>query len=399
MDGLGRRAARRRACRRTLACTARLRRHRTSGSAGRVGPRRRLVRLERLPGPDVPSRRRSPPPTPRSTAGAPGRARPASSPAAARSTASSSTSWRPGRAPSGPCCSPPGSPPTSVCSPRSPPPAPASCSDELNHASIIDGARLARADVTIWPHHGLDELDAMLGDRSTERSVVVSDSVFSMDGDAADVERLLGICRRHRALLVLDEAHAVLGPEPSPDALDEVDVIRVGTLSKATRRARRLRGDHRSVRRSAGERGPLVHLHDRAQPRRRRRRAGRHPHPARRRRARRSAIGCATSSIAWHPATRRRSCRSSSATSPAPSRHPRRCSSAATGAGHPSAHRCTGNQPSSCHALCGAHRRAGRRAAVGARRPQLPSGRPAPWLTRPPTPSGRPATARPRLRS
>lgn len=107
-------------------------------------------------------------------------------------------------------------------------------SDELNHASIIDGARLARADITICPHDDLDTLDAILGDGSVERTVVVTDSVFSMDGDAADLDGLLALCRRHRALLVLDEAHAVLGPEPGPDALDGVDVVRVGTLSKAT---------------------------------------------------------------------------------------------------------------------------------------------------------------------
>jgi 7-keto-8-aminopelargonate synthetase-like enzyme len=100
------------------------------------------------------------------------------------------------------------------------------CSDELNHASIIDGARLARARVSIYRHHDVDHLDSLLD--GTTRALVVTDVVFSMDGDAAPVHELLECCRRHDALLVLDEAHAVLGPDaPAGD-----DVIIVGTLSK-----------------------------------------------------------------------------------------------------------------------------------------------------------------------
>jgi 8-amino-7-oxononanoate synthase len=102
-------------------------------------------------------------------------------------------------------------------------------SDELNHASIIDGCRLARADVRIVPHGDLAALDASLA-AASGRSVVVSDTVFSMDGDAADVGSLVAVARRHGALLILDEAHAVLGPELG-DATG-VDVLRVGTLSK-----------------------------------------------------------------------------------------------------------------------------------------------------------------------
>jgi 8-amino-7-oxononanoate synthase len=100
------------------------------------------------------------------------------------------------------------------------------CSDELNHASIIDGARLARARVAIYRHGDLDQLDALLG--GADRAIVVSDVVFSMDGDVAPVNELYAACRRHGALLVLDEAHAVLGPDaPTGD-----DVVVVGTLSK-----------------------------------------------------------------------------------------------------------------------------------------------------------------------
>ncbi|MCU1498506.1 MAG: 7-keto-8-aminopelargonate synthetase-like enzyme [Acidimicrobiales bacterium] len=104
-------------------------------------------------------------------------------------------------------------------------------SDSRNHASIIDGTRLARATVSIWRHGDLDELEALVS-RSSAPTLVVADSVFSMDGDALDLAAVADICRRHRAVLVLDEAHAVLGPDPTPDELADVEVVRVGTLSK-----------------------------------------------------------------------------------------------------------------------------------------------------------------------
>ena len=102
------------------------------------------------------------------------------------------------------------------------------CSDSLNHASIVDGCRLARAQVRVYDHADLDHLSALLSDIEG-RVVVVSDSVFSMDGDTADLVGLAQLCARRRALLVLDEAHAVLGPHPD---LDRVEHLRVGTLSK-----------------------------------------------------------------------------------------------------------------------------------------------------------------------
>ena len=104
------------------------------------------------------------------------------------------------------------------------------CSDELNHASIIDGTRLARGEVAVYPHRDLDALDTLLRERSGDRrALVVSDTVFSMDGDVADMARLADLCAHHGALLVLDEAHAVLGPDlPDPGPM----VLRVGTLSK-----------------------------------------------------------------------------------------------------------------------------------------------------------------------
>lgn len=104
-------------------------------------------------------------------------------------------------------------------------------SDELNHASIIDGIRAARAGYRVVPHADLDALEQGLAERRTRHAVVVSDSVFSMDGDVAPVDELAALCARHDAVLVLDEAHAVLGPD-SPAAIDAT-VVRVGTLSKA----------------------------------------------------------------------------------------------------------------------------------------------------------------------
>jgi 8-amino-7-oxononanoate synthase len=100
-------------------------------------------------------------------------------------------------------------------------------SDERNHASIVDGCRLSRARVAVFDHLDYDGLARDLA--KTARAMVVTDTVFSMDGDLADVERLAGLCRRHDALLVLDEAHAVLGPHPD---LTGVTFLRVGTLSK-----------------------------------------------------------------------------------------------------------------------------------------------------------------------
>ena len=100
------------------------------------------------------------------------------------------------------------------------------CSDELNHASIIDGCRMARGAVEVYTHGDLDHLAKLLG--NADRAIVVTDTVFSMDGDIADVSALSELCTAHGALLVLDEAHAVLGP--TVECGD--DVLRVGTLSK-----------------------------------------------------------------------------------------------------------------------------------------------------------------------
>ena len=107
-------------------------------------------------------------------------------------------------------------------------------SDALNHASIVDGCRMARANGTelrVHPHLDLGALDAGLAEPGADRQVVVTDTVFSMDGDTAPVDELLELCGRHDALLVLDEAHAVLQPVPQLPS-DGPEVVQVGTLSK-----------------------------------------------------------------------------------------------------------------------------------------------------------------------
>jgi len=101
-------------------------------------------------------------------------------------------------------------------------------SDELNHASIIDGCRLARAEIAVFRHGDLDHAEALLR-AARGRRMLVTDTVFSMDGDVSDLAGLGALCARYGALLVLDEAHAVLGPHPD---LDGVEALRVGTLSK-----------------------------------------------------------------------------------------------------------------------------------------------------------------------
>jgi len=102
-------------------------------------------------------------------------------------------------------------------------------SDRLNHASIIDGCRLSRSEVTVYRHGDPEHVDRLLDEVPGRRAVVVTDSVFSMDGDVAPVDDLAEVCARHDALLVIDEAHAVLGPDPE---LTGSDALRVGTLSK-----------------------------------------------------------------------------------------------------------------------------------------------------------------------
>ncbi len=107
-------------------------------------------------------------------------------------------------------------------------------SDELNHASIIDGCRLSRSQVSIYRHCDVAHLSALLEMDPATPAIVVTDSVFSMDGDAAPVREIATLCCRHGALLLVDEAHAVLGPHLPPELTHDpgLTLIRMGTLSK-----------------------------------------------------------------------------------------------------------------------------------------------------------------------
>jgi glycine C-acetyltransferase/8-amino-7-oxononanoate synthase len=112
-------------------------------------------------------------------------------------------------------------------------------SDELNHASIIDGCRIARAQTAVYDHGDLDHLEWLIEECEGRASVIVTDSVFSMDGDIAPLEGIVEIARRHRLRVVVDEAHGTgcIGPDGRGAVADaglegEVDVI-VGTLGKA----------------------------------------------------------------------------------------------------------------------------------------------------------------------
>jgi 8-amino-7-oxononanoate synthase len=88
-------------------------------------------------------------------------------------------------------------------------------SDALNHACLIDGARLSKATVYRFGHADLNELGQQLQASPARRKLVISDAVFSMDGDVAPIPGLLALCEQHDALLLLDDAHGfgVLGPQ------------------------------------------------------------------------------------------------------------------------------------------------------------------------------------------
>ncbi|MCI0669255.1 MAG: 8-amino-7-oxononanoate synthase [Myxococcaceae bacterium] len=112
-------------------------------------------------------------------------------------------------------------------------------SDALNHASIVDGCRLSRARIVIYPHSDADALGQLLTAHTGRRRLVVTDSVFSMDGDLAPLTRIAALCREHGAALMVDEAHAtgVLGPGGAglveQLGLQEQVELRMGTLGKA----------------------------------------------------------------------------------------------------------------------------------------------------------------------
>jgi 8-amino-7-oxononanoate synthase len=112
-------------------------------------------------------------------------------------------------------------------------------SDALNHASLADGCRLSRASVQVYPHCDVGALASLLAATPARRKLVVTDSVFSMDGDLAPLERLVELCQRAGAALLVDEAHATgvfglrgAGLSEALGLTRAVDV-RMGTLGKA----------------------------------------------------------------------------------------------------------------------------------------------------------------------
>ena len=131
-------------------------------------------------------------------------------------------------------------------------------SDELNHASIIDGARLAKAQVTVYRHGDVEEA-AHLVAGAPGRALVVTDTVFSMDGDVADVEGLSEMCARANALLVLDDAHAVFGEGAAAARCHGVPAG--GNPVEGARLPGRIRGRPPVVDRPADQPGPQLHLH------------------------------------------------------------------------------------------------------------------------------------------
>jgi 8-amino-7-oxononanoate synthase len=112
-------------------------------------------------------------------------------------------------------------------------------SEALNHASLIDGVRLSAAQRHVYPHADLAALAALLRESTAARKLIVTDAVFSMDGDLAPLPQLLALAQEHGALLMVDDAHGfgVLGPRGLGSlahfGLRSENLVYVGTLGKA----------------------------------------------------------------------------------------------------------------------------------------------------------------------
>ena len=112
-------------------------------------------------------------------------------------------------------------------------------SDSLNHASLIDGCRLSHAAVHVYSHNDVEALETALRQARCRRRLVVTETLFSMDGDTAPLHEICDLARRHNAMVMVDEAHAtgVFGPQGA-GLVEELELaqsvtVQMGTLGKA----------------------------------------------------------------------------------------------------------------------------------------------------------------------
>jgi len=114
-------------------------------------------------------------------------------------------------------------------------------SDSLNHASIIDGCKMSKREVIVYKHCDMDDLEQKLDKHKRRRKLVITDGVFSMDGDIAPLDKISKLCKNYNAMLMIDEAHAtgMLGASGHGTTehfnlkpIEDVDII-LGTCSKA----------------------------------------------------------------------------------------------------------------------------------------------------------------------
>jgi len=107
-------------------------------------------------------------------------------------------------------------------------------SDALNHASLIDGCRLSRAQVQVFAHRDYASLEAMLAEAGEQRKMIVSDSLFSMDGDFADLRKLAALSAKFDALLLVDDAHGFATVGANGGGVPEVQGLRPNQISVVT---------------------------------------------------------------------------------------------------------------------------------------------------------------------